>query len=274
MKNILLLTDFSRNSVNAIDYALNFFKNDMCRFYVFYVHKMGSFTTDDLMLSSENSSIYESIIEGPKNQIKELIKGFDKKFNSKHRFEAIVDFDDFTDAINQTIKSKEIDLIVMGSNGKTGAKEIIFGSNTLNVIRKVNCTTLVIPENYSHELNNEILLPLDCTETLHGKGILVLKEFIKTYDLNLYVLRVNLDKNNCEYNFYDQSNLTNILHKYFVINQVPVHYATSSFVQLFGIGLTAIIVQKESFFERFIYGSSAIKISNSLNSPLLILHDD
>jgi nucleotide-binding universal stress UspA family protein len=274
MKNILLLTDFSKNSENSIEYALHFFKKDICRFYVMYVHKMGSLTTDDLMLSSNNSSIYESIIEGPKQKIKELINGFEKKPNSKHRFESIVDFDDFTDAIKQTIKLKNIDLIVMGSNGKTGAKEIIFGSNTLNVIRKVKCTTLVIPENCSYELNKEILLPLDCTETLHGKGIIELHEFIKTYHLNLNVLRINSIKNHCEYEFYDQSNLTKLPHKYFVINEVPVHYATSSFVQLMGIGLTTIVVHKEKFFERFVFGSSTTRISNTLNAPLLILHDD
>ena len=274
MKNILLLTDFSINSENSIDYALNFFEKDICRFYVLYVHKMGSFTTDDLMLSSNNSSIYESIIEGPKQTIKELIHGFEKKENSKHRFESIVDFDDFTDAIKQTIKLKKIDLIVMGSNGKTGAKEIIFGSNTLNVIRKVNCTTLIIPENCSYELNKKILLPLDCTESLHGNAIVELQEFIKTYDLSLNVLRINYHKNHCEYEFYDQSNLTAIPHKYFVINEVPVHYATTSFVQLMGVGLTAIVVHKEKFFQRFVSGSSITKISNSLKAPLLILHDD
>ena len=274
MKNILLLTDFSKNSENSIDYALNFFEKDICRFYIMYVHKMGSFTTDDLMLSTNNSTVYEAIIEGPKQKIKELINRFEKENNNKHRFESLVDFDDFTDAIKQTIKSKKIDLIVMGSNGKTGAKEIIFGSNTLNVIRKVKCTTLVIPENCSYELNKEILLPLDCTETLHGKGIVELDEFIKTYNLNLNVLRINPHKDHCEYEFYDQSNLATVPHKYFVINEVPVHYATSSFVQIMGIGLTTIVVHKEKFFERFILGSSTTKISNSLKAPLLILHDD
>ena len=274
MKNILLLTDFSKSSENSIDYALNFFEKDLCKFYILYVHKMGSFTTDDLMLSSNNSSIYESIIEGPKQKIKELINRLEKKSNNKHKFESIVDFDDFTDAIKQTIKLKKIDLIVMGSNGKTGAKEIVFGSNTLNVIRKIKCKTLVIPENCSCELNKEILLPLDCTESLHGNAIGELKEFIDTYNLSLNVLRINTHKNHCEYEFYDQSNLAKLPHKYFVINGVPVHYATSSFVQLMGVSLTTIIVREEKFFERFIFGSSTKKISNSLKAPLLIFHND
>ena len=75
-----------------------------------------------------------------------------------------------------------------------------------------------------------------------------LHEFIKTYDLNLNVLRINSHKDHCEYEFYDQSNLATLPHTYFVINGVPVHYATSSFVQIMDIGLTTIVVHKEKFF--------------------------
>lgn len=32
MKNILLPTDFSANSMNAIDYAMQFFENQECHF--------------------------------------------------------------------------------------------------------------------------------------------------------------------------------------------------------------------------------------------------
>ena len=34
MKNILLPTDFSKNSWNAISYALQLFKNETCKFYL------------------------------------------------------------------------------------------------------------------------------------------------------------------------------------------------------------------------------------------------
>ena len=37
MKNILLLTDFSENSWNAIAYALQFLENAHCNFYVLHV---------------------------------------------------------------------------------------------------------------------------------------------------------------------------------------------------------------------------------------------
>ena len=56
MRNILLPTDFSKNSMNAINYALAFLKDQKCKFYILNVQKASSFITDDMMVV--NSSNY------------------------------------------------------------------------------------------------------------------------------------------------------------------------------------------------------------------------
>lgn len=275
MKNILLLTDFSENANNAITYALEFLENEKCIFHLMHVHKMGSFTADNLSLSSTSNTIHETIVEIPKKKLESLVNDLQSKFkNNNHRFETIVDYDDFTDAINQILNPKKIDLIILGSNGKTGAKEIIFGSNTLNVIRKVNCTTLVIPEGNCYKKNKEILLPIDTTDDLHGNAIQELRKFIEGYKLNLNILRINTNKEHPEYEFFDQSNFATLPHNYFIINNVPVHHATNSFIQIKNIDITAIFVHPEKFFKRLFYGSTTSRISNSLKTPLLIFHNE
>ena len=42
MKTILLPTDFSDNSWNAIEYALNFYKELNCNFYLLHVSKVSN----------------------------------------------------------------------------------------------------------------------------------------------------------------------------------------------------------------------------------------
>ena len=119
MKQILLLTDFSDNSRNAIDYALEFLKDEPCKFYVMHVHKMGSFTSDDLMLSS-GTNIYDFYSQSSKEKLGRLVDNLKNTYkNTNYTFETIVDFDDFTDAVNQVVKSKGIELVIMGTNGKT-----------------------------------------------------------------------------------------------------------------------------------------------------------
>ena len=66
MKNILLLTDFSDNSINALHYALKLFSGASNNFFVLYVEAANTFLTDDLMAAG-NKSIYDSLVKKPKN---------------------------------------------------------------------------------------------------------------------------------------------------------------------------------------------------------------
>lgn len=274
MKQILLLTDFSENSINAIQYALEFSKNEACHFYLMHVHKASSFTTGDLMLSPSNN-VYDSIIKAPKQRLTKLAEDLEQQHqNTNHHFEIIVDFDNFTDSVNQVVKSKNIDLIVVGTNGSTGAQEVIFGSNTLNVVRKVPCTTLVIPEGYKYKPLYSVLLPLDSRDTVSGSSIKSLKDFLVKQNLNLNVLRVNPDNDNPEFTLFDRSNLEGLKYDYFIINNVPVHYATNSFIQIEPIDLIAILVKDEGFFSRLFSGSMITKLSSALRLPMLVLHNN
>ncbi|MFD2823999.1 universal stress protein [Lacinutrix iliipiscaria] len=272
MKNILLLTDFSKNALNAIQYAMHFFASETCTFHIMYVHKIGSFTSDDLMRSPKES-IYESITKEPKEKLNKLIDDLKEEFNnSKHTFDSIIDFDTFIDAVKQASKNKAIDYIVMGTNGATGAKEVLLGSNTVNVIRKVNCKTIIVPEGYTFKPIQEILLPLDPDDTIKGNVYTDLLEFIETYQLHLHVLRVNPNSENQENLLNDKSNLSIIDCKYHVVNDVPIDFAVSSYLQTHAIDFMVLFIQKEGFLEHlFSKSNTRIKVSK-INKPILILH--
>ncbi|WP_204346047.1 universal stress protein [Psychroserpens algicola] len=263
MKNILLLTDFSDNSLNAIRYALRFFKSDSCNFYLMNVCKVKSFISDDLMLSSQNS-IYESIIAEPKDKLSQLIKELREEFNNVElNFETIIDFDLFTDAINQAVNTKDIDFVVMGSNGITGASEIIFGSNTANVIRKVKCKTLIIPEGYRFKNVKELLFPITSDDDLTESTLEDIVTFINSYKLHTHVLQLNSQNNQAETILYKlpDSNFK-------TIDDVPVEYAISSYLQTNTIDLTLFLEHSKPFLERIFKASPAKNIA----SPLLIFH--
>jgi nucleotide-binding universal stress UspA family protein len=273
MKTILLLTDFSNGSNNAVRYAMQFYKNHDCLFHVLYVHKTDTFTTDDLMLASSSGSIYDSIVKVPKERLESYIVELQNEFkNNKHSFQAHIDFDGFNQAVNQAIKTHNVDLIVLGSNGATGAKEVVFGSNTLNVIRHTDISTLVIPEGFKYAKCNEILLPLDLEDALNGEPFNKIINFIELHKFHLHVLRINPDNENSEAMHSDKSNLAIINCKYNSINGVPMHHAVESYLQTSNIDFIALIVQKEGFFKRLFFGSSTTQISQTVRLPLLIVH--
>ncbi|WP_452220504.1 universal stress protein [Lacinutrix salivirga] len=271
MKNILLLTDFSNNAQNAIQYAMHFFKNEKCTFHVMNVHKIGSFSSSDLMYSNKES-LYETITKEPKEKLQVFVDDLKNKFNnSNYTFETHIDFDVFIDAIKQIIKAKNIDFIVMGTNGATGAKEVLLGSNTINVIRKVNCKTLIIPEDYNFEPVKELLLPLEPKDAIAGNAFTQLLKFIKNHQLYLHVLRVNPNKENTTQEQDDISNLALLDCKYHVVNEVPIDFALSSYLQTNTIDFIALLVQKEGFFEHFFSNPKTKVTISKISKPILIL---
>lgn len=272
MKNILLLSDFSNTSKNAIHFAMDFFKNEKCTFHVMHVHKIGSFTSDDLM-NSPKESIYESITKEPKEKLQALVENLKSTFsNANYSFETIIDFDVFIDAINQAITNHKIDFVVMGTNGASGVKEVLFGSNTINVVRKVKCKTLIIPETYNFTPIKNLLLPLDPQDTIDGKQFADLLEFIETYQLHLDVLRVNPNTENKEIAQEDQSNLALFDCTYNTINNVSMDAALSSYMQTNAVDFLSLFVKNEGFLEHlFSKANTKINIS-AISEPILVVH--
>jgi nucleotide-binding universal stress UspA family protein len=276
MKNILLLTDFSKNSINAIHYALQLFQHEVCNFYVLHVEVGDMYISDDLIMAG-NDSIYDSLVKKSKHKLSKLIVKLENEFNNENfNYEMIVDHDGFIDAINQVLISKSIDLIVMGTNGVTGAKEVLFGSNTINVIRKIDCPTLVIPQGFIYRTPKEVLLPLDAFDTIIGKSFADALRFTNRFSKKLHVLRINPNTEDSKKALKDKENIEQLLkdtdYEYHMVNTIPMEHVVKSYSQTHNIDLITLLVQKESFFERFIVGSTTTKISNEIRLPLLIFH--
>ncbi|TXD83068.1 universal stress protein [Subsaximicrobium wynnwilliamsii] len=273
MKRILLLTDFSDNALEAMHYALHFFKAQACEFYVLHVHKVKSYISDDLM-AAPNASIHDSITIKPKEKLEALINTFRSDFNnSQHTFEALIDFDVFEDAVNQVVSKHEIDYVVMGTNGITGANEVLFGSNTLNVIRKVDCTTIIIPEAYKFKPLNSFLLSLQPEDSLNDAPFKEVMDFIKTHKLQLHVLRMGIGGEVSEIARFDKQKLAIINCKYELAEDIPIAEAVSAYLNTHDIDMMAATIHKQSFLERLFNKSQTESINENLQIPLLVLHD-
>lgn len=276
MKNILLPTDFSDTSKNAIHYALQLFEDESCNFYVLYVQDATAYTTDDLM-SNSSSSLYDSVITTHQKKLNAFVARLKTEFNTENfKFHTLVDYDSFIDATKQTIKSKEIDFIVMGTNGATGAKEVIFGSNTLNVIRNVNCRTLIIPQNCQYVVPKEMLLALDPLDILNGVAIRDFFNFVKHHHINLHVIRVKPDQEIQSIEADDKVNLTHYMtsenYTYNLLADVELEQAVEVYLETNNIDILSLFVQKETLLERLFIGSSTTKINKDAKFPLLIFH--
>ena len=275
MKNILLPTDFSENSKNAVVYAMELFKGHACKFYFLNVQKTEEFVMDDVMSRSPGSSVFEVILQDNKKRLKEFLVPLEEKY-TKENFEFLpfVDYDSLTDSIKQLMASESIDLIVMGTNGATGAKEVLFGSNTLKVIRKVDCPVLAIPEHASFEKLETILFTASSCKDIKHESARPLKEILDLFTPQLHLLKIKErkeeSKHNCGSCLVDTLKRTQ--YKSYTLYGIPTPIAIDAFVQLIPVDLHATFIERETFLERFLFGTNTAKISYGTRVPLLILH--
>jgi nucleotide-binding universal stress UspA family protein len=277
VKTILLPTDFSENSKNAITYALDFFKGHKCTFYFLNIQKAHQYVTGDVLSASPRSSVYEAVLADNKAELKQFMKPFQETYASQeYTFKAKVDFDNFIDAINQAILLYGIDLIVMGTNGATDASEVLFGSNTLNVIRQVDSPVLVVPEEYMYQPISSILFSLHHGDNLEKVDMKPLYELLEAQQHpHVHVLDVD-DDSIAEPTEEENHNIASVFedrdHSFHALTGIPTPVAIDAFVQLFHPSLQAMFVVRESFLERFVLGSEVSQVSYGTRVPLLVMH--
>lgn len=268
MNTVLLPTDFSDNSANAIRFALSLFSGTHARFYVLNVQKAAGYATDDLLIASSGTSVYDAIVSDNKKKLEEFFTPLAEEFSDQEfSYELIVDFDTLTDAIDQAVKRYEIDLIVMGSNGATGAAEVLFGSNTLKTIRAVDHPLLIIPEGYQFQGINDILFTLHQDEEMEEDPTEIFRKLKQRFDARLTLLEIlESEPTTTTANLEEQAD------RYCRLKDIPFSMAISAFVQLNPVDLNVLFARKEMLLKRFFMGSEANRVSYGTKVPLLILH--
>lgn len=179
--NILLPTDFSENSRNAIEYALKLFDEVPCTFHLLHVdptYKKNGMPGNQLISQTQGD------FHGLLDWLHHL------RTNPEHRFVALTKADFLIEAIRKQILEKNIDLIVMGTKGLTNRKTSIIGKNTSEVMLKVKCPVMAISENTSFRKHKNVLFPTDYKIRYDGKMLEALRGFLSLSKASIKTLEV------------------------------------------------------------------------------------
>ncbi|HVX51620.1 MAG TPA: universal stress protein, partial [Chitinophagaceae bacterium] len=167
MKTILVPTDFSKNAMCALRYAIRLAAVTNADIYVLHCFQYSSYKH----LVSESETQRKLIIEQTgKEQLLKLQKHVYKAYKSAGlpvstatRLQA--EFNPFV--VEESIRvAKKIHagLIVMGTHGATGIQKVLFGSNTANMVAKSPLPVLAIPGNHRYKPPKKLLF---CSDLAH-----------------------------------------------------------------------------------------------------------
>ena len=279
MQQILIPTDFSDNSWNAIKYGLEFFKKSRCTFYLLHINPVPPYSGAGTSVRAASRNFEDYILKDSRKNLEEMLGRIEKlPFNTKHTFIPLALHDYFVDAVRRESEDRKIDLILMGTKGAAGLKKATIGSNTGDVITKVKCPLLAVPEDAHYSSPREIALPTD----YHiGYDVKVLDTLIAMAVMNNSILRVlHISKKGEELTDEQLKNkdflddyLVDVEHSFHSLTGSKLETAVQCFTESRDIDMIAMVAKNLNFFQRILFRPAVEEISYHTKVPFLVLHE-
>ncbi len=279
MKNILLPTDFSENSWNAIAYTLSFFKRTRCNFYMLNVTPIGAVAGGDVPYMPMTNVIEQPLTVHAQKRMQHLLRQIERlEYNPRHNFITLLDIGALVPSIKKYIEEKQIDLIAMGTKGASGIKEVVIGSNTGDVITRVHCPVLIIPEGAEYQQPAEIAFPTNYDFLYSAKILDTLLEVTNMHDASIRFLHVTKRK---EHLTSEQQSNKELLEGYFKEKPYSFHTLTNRkleaaiqcFAESRNIDMIAMVAKNLNFFQQMLFRPKVEEVSYHTTVPFLVLHE-
>lgn len=282
MKNILIPTDFSEDSFNAVTYALELLKKTPCNFYLLHVNDMSGYAYQGLSYASSPEIIVADVIVSAKKKLHVFLKKVENLVTTKnHHFYSLYDQGFFIDCVRRTVEERKIDLIVMGTKGTSGALGDVIGSNTGDVITKVKCNTLAVPAMASFGKLEEIAFPTDYNIFYSAKILSAITDLMETNKAYIRVMHASkseltLSESQLQNKEYLEDYLNETFenkNSFHSISNKNVTAAVQCFVESRNVDLLIMVAKNLNFIQQILISSKVEKISFHTKVPFLVIHD-
>ena len=269
MKNILVPTDFSTASRNAINYAVSLAQ--VFNAELTLINAIAPpIIVDDSLLAPVMITQAE-IIEDHKTSMEKEIEDLSKKIAKINGF---VEEGYALDIIPKWIKEKQVGLTVMGMKGK-GKSNSVFGSTTTALIQRSSFPILIIPETASFKPIDYITFASDFNTTIEIDRYTALLEIAERFDSLINIINVQkgsslsqkkaIGKMKADLAFWKQK------HQFHIINGSRVEEGINQFIETNPTDILTMVAHKHSLFQR-LFGKVHTKImSYQTEIPLLVL---
>jgi len=192
MRKIVVPTDFSDNAYNALKYACEIFKYERSDIYIIHafadeVYQLGNITERSIL--DKRKDEVEQKTAAAMAELMSRIKEYAP--NPKHKYTSIAAFGSLIDEVNDLVERENIDIVVMGTRGAANDRSTTFGSNTLNVMKYVQCLVLAIPEDYGYHPPKELLFPSNYLIPYKRRELKLLCELTGSFRSTIHMLYID-----------------------------------------------------------------------------------
>lgn len=272
MKNILVPVDFSKSSLNALDYACNLAKDYNANIVILNaydvfvpVNEIPAFVPPVRELEEKNLKL-----------LKDLCESNAEKFGIALSYVSIPG--SLISSLKDTVKTNHTDLIIMGMRGNSETLKHILGSNTYNVIDEGVGPVLAIPEGISYKKPTNIAFAADLHEVAPDSFIM-LKDIVSKFNAKIHVVKVVAKEEMVPANdeaiagVHIEHMLEGMSHEFHFPESYDVITGLDRFLKIKKPDMLMMIPRKHNFFIKMFKEGNTEKMIYHTHVPLLALPD-
>lgn len=275
MKKILVPTDFSSASLDAFQYALEWAREFNASLHVIHVYS-GSFDPNEALVVGPMEGRRDHVlreldffIHSAKNapgESKGSLVPVSRDAHLGFASDVITDF------------SEDYDWIIMGSTGKSGVIEKIFGSVSSYVSRHAKCPVIMVPKDAVYKKVDNILYAADLKSIrdLSIDRVISLSQDLGASVHFVHVARESEDPSPLKEELFREVLLKKSLTQEFYISTIvgeDVLEGLSSYQKQNPIDLSVVVAQRRSFWDSLLHKSITKRLAlTPKNIPCMVLH--
>lgn len=270
MKNVIIPTDFSANARNALAYILGLYGIRDTQIML-----VNSFEAPNAAGSGMLVSIDDIVERESKKDLKREERLLREKY-PEIQLDTHSIYGHLEDVLNKLVSKHHPDLVVMGTQGASGLKEVLIGSNTQRVIQRATFPVLAIPEKSTFSSIDKVVLATDL-KALDGPEVLsTLVDLLKLTGAHLHVVHVEesasgVDMEEEQNRIGLTSFLGSLPHSYHLVIHDDVIEGVDDFVLEVDADLLVTIPREVSFWDKLFKRSVSKQFAYHTKVPLLAL---
>ncbi len=270
MKKILVPTDFSQQAEYALKVAAQLAKKHDSEVHMLHMVEL---PMHQIIATSNYSELPEAVFF-MKIAHQKFEEATDKDYLDDLDLFENIKFNETPDGVSNYCDENDIDLIVMGSHGSSGIKEMFIGSNTEKVVRTSRVPVLVIKNDHKEFTVSDFVFASDFKKDNKGTYDQAVK-IAKIWGSKLHLLLVNTAGNfittvEAEKAMNDFIKDTHYKKRSFnVFNDVTVEKGILNFSKTINADLIGICTHGRQGIAHFFNGSISEDLVNHANRPVI-----
>ncbi|WP_029035649.1 universal stress protein [Salinimicrobium terrae] len=160
---VLILSDFSPVAINATIYALDLLHDQQVDFTLLNISVPDSDAEEEEQDKQRRTT--QAKLQERVQKLRERSRGRDHKITGHYSEDNLVN------AARRFMEKKGADLIVMGAVGEESRHDTILGNHTFEIMSKIKCNILAVPDNQYFQGLKNLLMPMDSSASFNKKSL-------------------------------------------------------------------------------------------------------